>query len=189
MAVLTAYRQHVEAKNWQDERLRAMVLQAVALHALGEKDKAVHVLRGALVLAEPEGFIRIFVDEGRPMAQPLSEASAQGIMPDYAARLLAVFESEKQASEDKSDQPLSTHHRAIDPTRAGSTTAHRPGTSNREIANVSSSPRQRERHNRRILKTAGQRRKAMACSRAGSVVAKTSVYQQTRFQELPASAP
>jgi LuxR family maltose regulon positive regulatory protein len=105
LAVLTAYRQHVEAKNWQDERLRAMVLQAVALHALGEKDQAVHVLRGALVLAEPEGFVRIFVDEGKPMAQPLSEASAQGIMPDYAARLLAVFESEKQASEDKSDQP------------------------------------------------------------------------------------
>ena len=41
-----------------------MVLQAVALHAHGEKDKAVQLLGDALALAEPGGFIRIFVDEG-----------------------------------------------------------------------------------------------------------------------------
>jgi len=48
------------------------------------------------VLAEPGGFIRIFVDEGVPMAQLLSEAASCGIMPDYTARLLAVFEAEAQ---------------------------------------------------------------------------------------------
>ena len=35
-----------------------MVLQAVALHAHGEKDKAVQLLGDALALAEPGGFIR-----------------------------------------------------------------------------------------------------------------------------------
>ena len=54
----------MEAKDWQDERLKVMVLQAVALHAHGEKDKAVQLLGEALALAEPGGFIRIFVDEG-----------------------------------------------------------------------------------------------------------------------------
>ena len=52
-----------------------MVLQAVALHAHGEKDKAVQLLGEALALAEPGGFIRIFVDEGLPMAQLLSDSS------------------------------------------------------------------------------------------------------------------
>ena len=69
----------MEAKGWQDERLRVMVLQAIALHAHREKDKAVQLLGDALALAEPGGFIRLFVDEGPPMAQLLSEAAAHGM--------------------------------------------------------------------------------------------------------------
>ena len=105
LAVLEPLRQQVEAKGWEDERLKVMVLQAVALHAHGEKDKAVQLLGDALALAEPGGFIRIFVDEGLPMAQLLSEAAARGIMPDYVGKLLAAFEAEEQKSEDKSDLP------------------------------------------------------------------------------------
>ncbi len=80
-----------------------MVLQAVALHAHGEKDEAVQVLGDALALAEPGGFIRLFVDEGLPMAQLLSEAAAHGMMPDYIGKLLAAFEAEKQQHEEQSD--------------------------------------------------------------------------------------
>ena len=68
LAMLELLRQQVEAKGWQDERLKVMVLQAVALHAHGEEDKAAQLLGDALALAEPGGFIRIFVDEGLPMA-------------------------------------------------------------------------------------------------------------------------
>src|SRR4030095_10079324 len=75
-----------------------MVLEAVAQYADGEKDKAVQVLGEALALAEPGGFIRIFVDEGLPMAQLLAEAAAREIMSDYVSKLLAVFEAEKQQS-------------------------------------------------------------------------------------------
>ena len=46
-----------------------------------------------LALAEPNGFVRTFIDEGAPMAGLLAEAVAQGIMPDYTARLLAAFET------------------------------------------------------------------------------------------------
>src|SRR5437773_6388653 len=95
----------MEAKCWEDERLKVMVLQAVALHAHGEKDKAAQVLGDALALAEPGGFIRIFVDEGIPMAQLLAEAAAHGMMPDYIGKLLAVFEAEKQKSIDTSYRP------------------------------------------------------------------------------------
>ena len=98
LAVLEPLRQQAEANGWEDERLKVMVLQAVALRASGEKDKAIQLLGEALALAEPGGFIRIFIDEGVPMAHLLSEAAARGIKPDYIGKLLAVFESEKQLS-------------------------------------------------------------------------------------------
>jgi LuxR family maltose regulon positive regulatory protein len=95
----------VEAKGWQDERLKVMVLQTVALQAHGEKGKAVHLLCDALALAEPGGFIRLFVDEGLPMAHLLSEAEVLGMLPDYTGKLLAVLEAEEQKSEDASSLP------------------------------------------------------------------------------------
>ena len=72
LAVLVPFRQQMEAKSWQDQLLKVLVLQAVALHAHGEKDQAVQVLGEALALAEPGGFIRIFVDEGEPMRLPIA---------------------------------------------------------------------------------------------------------------------
>jgi LuxR family maltose regulon positive regulatory protein len=92
LAMLEPLRQQMDAKSWQDELLKVMALQAVALHMHGEKDKAVKLLGDALKLAEPGGFIRIFVDEGESMAQLLSEAETLGVMPDYIGKLLAAFE-------------------------------------------------------------------------------------------------
>ena len=91
---------------WADERLKVMVLQAVALLSHGDKDEAVRLLGEALALAEPGGFIRIFVDEGMPMARLLSEAAAHGIMPDYTGRLLAAFEAESYLSPAPPAKPL-----------------------------------------------------------------------------------
>ena len=107
LAMLGPYRQQVEARNWQDERLRAMVLQAVALHAHGEKDKAVHLLGETLALAEPGGFIRIFVDEGQPMALLLAEVAACGTMPDYTAKLLAACAADEPRPADDAVRPAS----------------------------------------------------------------------------------
>jgi LuxR family transcriptional regulator, maltose regulon positive regulatory protein len=105
LAVLEPWRQQVEARGWQDEQLKVMVLQAVALQAHGDKDQAVHLLFDALALAEPGGFIRLFVDEGRPMAHLLSEAAAIGMLPDYTGKLLAVCKAEEQKREDTSYLP------------------------------------------------------------------------------------
>ena len=116
LAVLEPLRQQVEAKGWEDERLKVMVLQAVAHHAHGEKDKAVQVLGDALALAEPGGFIRLFVDEGLPMAQLMSEAAARGIMPDYTGKLLAAFEAEHQRNAGEVPHlPLATSQPLIEP--------------------------------------------------------------------------
>jgi LuxR family maltose regulon positive regulatory protein len=113
LAVLEPFRQQMEAKGWEDERLKVMVVQAVSHHANGKMDMAVQTLGEALALAEPGGFIRIFVDEGMPMAQLLSEAVAHRVMPDYIGKLLAAFEAEKQKTEDKS--PLLPARPLIEP--------------------------------------------------------------------------
>jgi LuxR family maltose regulon positive regulatory protein len=121
LALLEPLRQQAETKDWQDERLKVMVLQALALHAgtqrsHGKEDRAVQLLGDALALAEPEGFVRIFVDEGPPMAHLLYEALSHGIAPDYVRRLLSAFPDAKpdpaappstQASESDWIEPLS----------------------------------------------------------------------------------
>ncbi|MCP4543150.1 MAG: LuxR family transcriptional regulator, partial [Chloroflexi bacterium] len=121
----------------------AVVLHAVALHADAlrtdsEKDEAVRVLGDALALAEPGGFIRIFVDEGLPMAQLLSKAAARGIMPNYTHKLLAAFEAEGPKSKDKSDlSPVSPSQPLIEslsPRELEVLQLIAQGLSNREIS-------------------------------------------------------
>ena len=75
----------------QGDAIRYLVLQALALHATGDMASALASLSQALTLAEPEGYVRIFVDEGEPMATLLAQAAAQDIAPDYARTLLAAF--------------------------------------------------------------------------------------------------
>ena len=82
--------------------IEILVLHALAYEVQGDRPTALAPLERALSLAAPEGYVRIFVDEGLPMAGLLSEAAANGIMPGYTARLLAVLESEEQKSEEGS---------------------------------------------------------------------------------------
>jgi LuxR family maltose regulon positive regulatory protein len=85
--------------------IEILVLQALAYHVQGDLPAALKPLQLALTLAEPEGYVRMFVDEGPPMAQLLLEVASRGIMPDYTGKLLAAFEAEKRKSEDKSPLP------------------------------------------------------------------------------------
>jgi LuxR family maltose regulon positive regulatory protein len=93
--------------------IEILVLQAIAYHAQGDLPAALLPLQHALALAEPEGYVRMFLDEGSSMMQLLREASARKIMPDYTDKLLAAFEAEKRPvpaagpgkSEDKSRLP------------------------------------------------------------------------------------
>ncbi len=59
-----------------------------------------HALQRALTLAEPEGYVRVFVDEGPPMAALLKAAAKQGIARNYVRRLLAAV------SETEHDRPI-----------------------------------------------------------------------------------
>jgi LuxR family maltose regulon positive regulatory protein len=80
-----------EAGGRIEKVIEIKILQALTFQAGGETDRALSRLKQALALAEPEGFIRIFVDEGPPMVRLLHEALGRGIAPQYTHRLLAAF--------------------------------------------------------------------------------------------------
>jgi LuxR family maltose regulon positive regulatory protein len=105
LTTLAAYCQQAEVKGWADERLKAMILQSLAHQARGEGETAARLLIDALKLAEPAGFMRVFVDEGPPMAQLVAEAAARGAAPDYTARLLAAFGAEQPQRAGKAPLP------------------------------------------------------------------------------------
>jgi LuxR family maltose regulon positive regulatory protein len=71
--------------------LETLILQCLASSAKGDKEKALQTLERALSFAEPEGYLRIFLDEGSPMARLLYEAAERGIRREYAGRILSLF--------------------------------------------------------------------------------------------------
>jgi LuxR family maltose regulon positive regulatory protein len=73
--------------------IEALALRALARQATSDSDGALNALKRALEMAEPEGYVRVFVDAGQPMAQLLREASARGLAMDYANKLLDAFQS------------------------------------------------------------------------------------------------
>ena len=66
------------------------VLQALAHQARGDVPAALASLEPALTLAEPEGYVRVFVAEGPPMMSLLKAAAKKGITPAYVRRLLGA---------------------------------------------------------------------------------------------------
>ncbi len=80
--------------------IEALALQALVQRAQGETDEAIDTLSRALTLAEPEGYARLFVDEGRPLGELLARiVVGKTAVSDYAARLLAAFEVEPVSDE------------------------------------------------------------------------------------------
>ena len=73
------------------DEIRYLVLMTLAHHALGDMQTALDFLSRALTLAEPEGYVRLFVDEGPPMAELLNHAISHNISPEYANKLLDFF--------------------------------------------------------------------------------------------------
>ncbi|HSB00059.1 MAG TPA: LuxR C-terminal-related transcriptional regulator, partial [Anaerolineales bacterium] len=88
--------------------IEILILQALAYHTQGDLPSALSSLQYALVLAEPEGYMRIFLDEGKSMMLLLREASARKIMPGYTDKLLVAFQAEQRENKDKPDK-ASTH--------------------------------------------------------------------------------
>ena len=80
--------------------IEILVLRALAHQTLGDIPAALACLERAMSLAEPEGYVRVFIDEGSPTAALLKAAAKQGIARNYVRRLLAAV------SETEHDRPI-----------------------------------------------------------------------------------
>ncbi|MGD1995015.1 MAG: LuxR C-terminal-related transcriptional regulator [Anaerolineae bacterium] len=111
--------------------IEALALQAAAHHALGESPRALDLVKRALVRAEPEGYVRLFVEIGQPMARLLYQAAQRDICPEYAGRLLAAFS--QPATPAVAQQPLDLIE-PLSPRELDVLAAIAEGLSNQEIA-------------------------------------------------------
>ena len=138
MELLERLRQTAEAGERMGLVIEISMLQALALSQIpvrgpgqDETDVALAMLEPALELAEPEGYVRTFVDEGEPMARLLYVAAARGIAPQYAGRLLAAFSdvvpAQSKRPADDMIEPLTARELEVLGLIAG-------GRSNQEIA-------------------------------------------------------
>jgi len=79
--------------------IEILQLKALALHEIGELKQANQALTECLSLVEPEGYVRVFLDEGKPMqvllAKWLADASG-GPQRSYAIHLLSQFDAQPQ---------------------------------------------------------------------------------------------
>ncbi|HSB67352.1 MAG TPA: LuxR C-terminal-related transcriptional regulator, partial [Anaerolineales bacterium] len=80
-----------EKQNRLRSRIEILIMQALTFHAKGETANTLASLEQVLTLAEPEGYLRIFTAEGRPMAEMLSKLNDKSLKP-YAKRILTLLE-------------------------------------------------------------------------------------------------
>jgi len=101
IGLLTRLLTAAEAQERTASIIKILVVLALARAAQGDlpaamvKDRpsAIASLERALILAEPEGHVRIFVEHGTPMEPLLREVMARGITPTYIQQLLAALET------------------------------------------------------------------------------------------------
>jgi LuxR family maltose regulon positive regulatory protein len=89
--------QESAGENWY--AIKLLILQALAYQIKDDMPSAMTTLDRALTLAEPEGFIRTFIDQGKPMKDLLLEAKKHKGQNIYINRLLDAFNLPVNAKE------------------------------------------------------------------------------------------
>ena len=132
-AAMTLARVHIVQGRWREalrllervlrltEQMQAddlvieiLILQALALQKADKLDAALDRLTHALSLAEPAGYVRLFIDEGAPMGDLLRRAAARGHHVDYVSRLLSALQVDQDRRAARL-QPLSRLQPLIEP--------------------------------------------------------------------------
>lgn len=155
---------HAESGGRNTSVIEILILQALAHEAQDNLPQAFDPLQRALSLAEPEGFVRSFLDEGAPMQRLLS-GMKQGESKDYINRLLTVFRAEISPDfAEPASQPL------IDPLSERELEVLQliaDGLSNREIGErLFLALNTVKGHNRHIFSKLGVQRRTEAIARS-----------------------
>jgi len=112
VGLLTRLLEAAEAGGRIGAVIEILVVQALALQQAHDRPAALSVLQQALALAEAEGHVRVFVDEGAPMAELLRAAGEQGPAA-YARQLLASLGGPGPAPVGVLVAPLSEREREV----------------------------------------------------------------------------
>ncbi|HVU69725.1 MAG TPA: LuxR C-terminal-related transcriptional regulator [Ktedonobacteraceae bacterium] len=169
LELLDRLRLSYEKAGFTGRVIEILVLTALALQAQGETSRALTILGQAVSQAEPGGFIRLFVDEGQPLARLLTRLLAQ--KPPYAAyirTLLAAYAPESELQQLAAPRPaaaglaetLSAREREVLALLAN-------GSSNQEIAaRLVIAPNTAKRHVKNILGKLAASNRTQAVARA-----------------------
>lgn len=163
--LLTRLLAAAEAGGRIGSQIEALLLQSLAHEALDDSGQARIPLQRALALAEPEGYVRLFADEGAPLARLLErEREAGGGMQPYLQRLQAAFATQRTA------HPASLAlHPAAEPLTAREREVLRliaEGLSNQELAaRLHLSPQTVKVHTRNIYSKLGVASRTQAVAR------------------------
>ncbi|RPJ24122.1 MAG: hypothetical protein EHM33_18870, partial [Chloroflexi bacterium] len=142
-------------------QIEALALQALADWKRGERPGAMIHFENALRLAEPEGYVRLFVDLGLPLARLLQEAHVRGILPEYVEVLLEAFSTDlSTVREGALPEPLT-------PREQETLNLIAAGLTNQEIAEqLVVSPETVKKHAASIYNKLGVRSRTQATARA-----------------------
>lgn len=118
VALLDRLCRAAEAGGRTGNLIEMLVVQSLANQLRGEEASAVESIERAVTLAEPEGYVRVFVDEGAPMEAMLQSVARRSAAPAYAGRLLSQFGTQAASvpnpmSGQQVTEPLSEREREV----------------------------------------------------------------------------
>jgi LuxR family maltose regulon positive regulatory protein len=96
LGVLDRILKDAETKSRKSSVIEVLLLRALTFAVLDDRTQALLSLDRALQLAEPEGYIRLFIDEGKVMEALLHQAQAHGSAVDYVGALLAAYCTQRE---------------------------------------------------------------------------------------------
>jgi len=91
LRAIESHRHNLEVELRTQDALKAMVVQVIIHHAIGQVDKALQLLRECVSKAQSQGSIRLFVDEGAPMETLLNQLQHETGIAPYVSQLLSAF--------------------------------------------------------------------------------------------------
>jgi LuxR family maltose regulon positive regulatory protein len=91
LRTIEAHGHLMEAAFRTQEALKASVVQVVIYDAIGQEGEALQLLHKCVAQAQPQGSIRLFVDEGAPMQTLLRQLQYETGMAPYVSQLLESF--------------------------------------------------------------------------------------------------